>query len=374
MWAMVAKRVPLQCALYLSNMTLVYKKCQYRRRSMRSGPMADFMALIGSAGFARGLPQLVLSSRRTAGDFVREFDRIAAPIINETMSSRPVRERVYASLLATSAKLSFLVLGYAEMANVEFRTDLAVLGSALARLYDDMFDEVGGPHIDRQLAQLFGGGEFSPEDNMELLFTRLYSEAKQRLGRSPDDPLYSSLASLHDFQISSRRQRDPDIPADELLDITLGKGGYGLAVLFCMMRPAMSVSEHRLILELGGALQLLDDYQDFELDRINGIHTKATRHSLGLSDVVARLDQNRRRLIAFYGRRPTQRFFAVVYATLWISFFRRRLPRVGTRSSRRGRNQEESVLSVLLAPGDNLVQNAADRRGRARSGRKKSRT
>jgi hypothetical protein len=68
----------------------------------------------------------------------------------------------------------------------------------------------------------------------------------------------------------------------------------------------------------------------------------------------------------FYGRRRARKFLAVVYATLWISFLRRRLPWIGTRSPRqpRRRRRKASALNVLVVPGDNLVQTAGQRRNR----------
>jgi len=166
---------------------------------------------------------------------------------------------------------------------------------------------------------------------------------------------------LHRYQVLSRQQKDPLISEEVLAEITLGKGGYGVVVLFSLMRPSMGAAEHQLIMELGGVLQLLDDYQDFELDRQNRVCTAATRRCLELSDISSRLCQLRVNFVDFYGRRQTRRFFAVIYATLWISFLRRRWPRLGTRvrpPHRRG----TSPLGVLVVPGDNVVQKAAQRR------------
>ncbi len=323
--------------------------------------LIDFITLIRSAEFSPGLLGLVISSRRSAADFVEEFERIVRPVIDETVTEQEVRDRVSASLLATSTKLSFLIRGYAQMANVAFRIDLAVLGSALARLYDDLFDEVGGPHLDHQLAQLFDGADAVATNDVEQLIIRLYQEAYRLLERTADDPVFFSLIRLHEYQIKSRQQRSQSIPAGTLLDITLGKGGHGLAVLFGMMRPAMNLTEHGLIVELGGALQLLDDYQDFELDRLNGITTNATRYCLSLSEIAMRLKSLRRDMIAFYGRRKAHKFFCVVYATMWISYFRRRIPHIGTRNSQSSGSRTATALGVLLTPGDNLLQNAADR-------------
>jgi hypothetical protein len=328
---------------------------------MKSGLIKDLMTLMRSAGLAVGLPHTIRSARGNAEEFVRSFERIVKPVIEDTVKDLQIRNQVHDSLLSASTKLSFLIAGYAAMTSAQFQVELSVLGSALARLYDDMFDEVGGQYLDERLAELFSGGDFSPVNDAELLFLHLYRETDQRLGRRGDDPVYSSLIGLHRYQIMSRQQKDPLISQEMLTEITLGKGGYGMAVLFCMMRPSMGAAEHELIMDLGGTLQLLDDYQDFELDRRNGVCTAATRHGLELSHITSRLSRLRLALIDSYGRRQTQRFLAVVYATLWISFLRRRWPRLGTRVPPE-RRHKASPLSVLVTPGDNMIQKAAQRR------------
>jgi len=315
-------------------------------------------------GFGRGLPRLIVSVKGVAEQLREGFELLVTPIIEEAIADRLARDRIHDSLLATSIKLSFLMRGYASMANVRFRIDVSVLGSAIARLYDDLLDEIGAPGVGPRLGLLFRDETFVPEDAAEDLFGRLYREAERRMARSRSDAVYLSLAKLHEYQIRSGQQKDHAISDEDLWEITAGKGGHGLAVLFCMMRPAMGEAERGLILELGGALQLLDDYQDVALDQLSGICTEATRASVELSDVVARLKLSGRNLAEFYGRGHARTFMAVVYATLWISFLRRRLPQVGTRSPGQLARMPKraSALNVLVIPGDNLVQTASQRR------------
>ncbi|MBE1577749.1 hypothetical protein H4W30_004809 [Amycolatopsis roodepoortensis] len=47
---------------------------------------------------------------------------------------------------------SFLIEAYAAMAGVPFRADLAVLGGAVARLYDDLLDEYGSEDLAGRLS------------------------------------------------------------------------------------------------------------------------------------------------------------------------------------------------------------------------------
>lgn len=335
------------------------------------GLLGDFTALMRSAGLSRGLPRLCFSVRRYSDEFIRKFEEIVTPIIYDTIDCPLARNHIHDSLLAISTKISFIIVGYAKMAHDSFRTDLSVLGGVLTRLYDDLLDEIGQPHTAQRLGRLFGGDEFEPEDDTEELFIRLYQEADRRIGRSQEDAFHLSVNNLHKYQVMSEQQKNPAISDEVLSEITLGKGGHALAVLLCMMCPEIDSVEHRLILKLGGVLQLLDDYQDYELDRLAGVCTRATRDDLDLSDIITQLRVVCGSLVDSHGRRQAQEFLAIVYSHLWISFFRRRLLRIGTRSPGKSMphsRRKTSAISVLFTPGDNLVQKANQRRRRGALG------
>lgn len=152
----------------------------------------------------------------------------------------------------------------------------------------------------------------------------VYRQLEDRIARNPDDPVFTALRAMHEYQTRSRRQTDPAIPTAALTRITEGNGGNAVAVLFGLMRPAMTGTELRLVRALGGQLQLLDDYQDAELDRRAGVTTAVTRGEVTLAEICLRLRALWLEMRQYYGRvRP---FFAVVYAMLWISFLRHRCP------------------------------------------------
>ncbi|MCK2239226.1 MULTISPECIES: class 1 isoprenoid biosynthesis enzyme [unclassified Crossiella] len=317
----------------------------------RAGLLADLGALLRWTRFAGRIPRVPARAAEYAG----QYDRVIAPIMESTVDSAR-RERIGRALKAASVKLGFLLGGYAAMAGLPLRSDLAALSGAVTRAYDDLIDDFGSPELDRRLAELFRGGDFQPAGDLERLFHGLFREVERRLGRDRGDPIFTALRELHGCQVESRlRQGDPAIPAAELARITAGKGGFGTVVLFALVKPGMPERELALVHELGGVLQQLDDYQDVELDRRAGVVTAATRDGLTLAQVCTGLRALAPRLYAHYGRvRP---LYAVVYAYLWASFLRRHLPRLGS-----GGGTPRGPLGFLLRPGDNLVQPAAHRR------------
>jgi hypothetical protein len=314
------------------------------------GTRSDLLALVRSIGFAGRVPAV----RRRARDYLATYEEVIAPIIRSTVDDPARRAHVAGVLRSAGVKLCFLIAGYAAMARIPLRVDLGVLAGAITRAYDDLLDDVGGDELDRRLAELFRGGSFHPANDLERLFHGLYREVERRLDRRPSDPIFAALRRLHEFQVRSRRQRDPRIPAGELDEITRGKGAYGTVVLLALTKPGMGEEELALLRELGAVLQQLDDCQDVELDRRAGVTTAATRGQLTLGDICRRLRELAPALRQHYGRvRP---LYAVVYVYLWFCFVRRRWPGLGTEAGR-----ARTPVGILLRPGDNLGQRAKDR-------------
>lgn len=307
------------------------------------GTGRDLWALARSAGMAGFVPKVRRRSRR----YAESYDRFVQPLVEATVSDPARRTHVTAALRAAVTKLGFLLAGYADMAGVAFREDVAALAGAVTRLYDDLIDEFGGDKLDERLAVLFAGGPFVPCSDLEDLLYKVYRELERRIGRDPADPVFTALRAMHDYQTRSKRQQDPAIPAAVLAEITEGKGGNAVVVLFGLMRPAMNEPETRLVWRLGGLLQLLDDYQDVVLDRRTGLTTAVTRGDVTLSEICRRLRELRPAMRAHYGRiRP---FFAVVYAVLWFSFVRHHWPEFGDGAPRRARRWRCScALATIL--------------------------
>jgi hypothetical protein len=268
---------------------------------------------------------------RRAVEYVAVYDQVVTPIVEASLGRSAGHRYLDGSMGAVCAKLCFLLSAYATTAGVPFRADLAVLGGAVARVYDDLIDDdlidgdAGDDDVAERLCALFGDGTFEPATAIEHLLAALYMELECRLDRERGDPVYRALSALHDVQVRSRHQRDPAISPAALADITHTKGGYAVLVLFALMRPAMDEAEQALIRELGGALQLVDDYLDVQVDRGAGITTWATRGELSLDDICRRLRRLRPAMRDHYGR--DQPLCGVVYLHVWMCFVRRSWPR-----------------------------------------------
>jgi hypothetical protein len=328
--------------------------------TMRAG-IRDLISVLHCSHFATALPTAMRIASTGTADAVTHFERAVTPIIDDVLADSASRKRMHDALLGTAIVFNFGILSYSRMARQEFDGEISMLGGSLARLYDDLVDSTDDPEVDQWLAGLFETGHAVPRSDSERLLVRMYQAINDRLPvperlDAPGSLLHNSLVALHEFQVLSREQRDPEISSDTLGKIARGKGGFAALVLFGLMRRRMSVTEHDLIMELGEALQLMDDYLDHDADLRDGITTPVNRGDLTLSDIGARFRALRTRLFAFYDKSRARPFASMMYLVLASNVLKRRLPprRAGPRKRRRG---SRTSLGLLIRGGSSAIPN-----------------
>ncbi|GAA2316503.1 hypothetical protein GCM10010149_80810 [Nonomuraea roseoviolacea subsp. roseoviolacea] len=308
----------------------------------------DLLTVARCARPAIALPIALKDAVACAPAAVRDFERAVEPLVRDALAG-PEREAMIASLRGTALTFNVGIRAYARMAGRPCDGELAMLAGSVARLYDDLIDNGGDPEVDSWVASLFGDG--GPEgagrsdDPHRRLLAALYAEIRRR---APGELWHTALLELHDYQVLSRRQRDPATPAAQLGKITRGKGGLACVVLFGLVHPDMSVVQRDTVMEAGEALQLLDDYLDQDADLRDGIGTPLNRGEVSLADVGARLRALRPRLAAGYGRAAARRFAATLLLVLAADVLKRH-------RSRRARRRKDTPLGLLLAGGTHAI-------------------
>ncbi|MEO3923328.1 hypothetical protein ABGB07_05645 [Micromonosporaceae bacterium B7E4] len=298
---------------------------------------------------------------RRAGRRAREtmsvYDKIVDPVVRATVDN-PFRAAALGhTLRAWSVKGSHVIGSYCRMAGVPFPVATAVLGSCFARVYDDLLD--ARPKDDHdvadRIATMIAGGPFAPRSEIEELLRWLYQELSDRLDRDRRDPIYRALAELHGYQARSCPAAGAGLAVAELRRMSVRKGALSLVVLFALATRDMADRERALVGELGGCLQLLDDYQDREVDRRLGIATPATAGRLELWEIFRELRRIEPHLCAYYGP-EARRFLDEVYLFLAVSAVGRvRLRLRSPRWSGLRRGGARSALRVLVERGGTVV-------------------
>ncbi len=326
---------------------------------MRQG-FTEIGALFRSLRMATGLPTAAVAAYRSLPGLAEAYEQVVAPFLTDTLTDPHERDRAGRSLRAMSVKFGLAMLAYARLTGRRPQLDVAVLAGAVTRLYDDIIDSDVDPSADARLAELLGNRPFTAGTEAELLLGRLVYEIERRLGHTPDESTFMALVSLHEYQVLSRRQREADIPVDVLEKITIGKGRAANLILCGIVNPGLESAERELAMDLGEALQSLDDYMDVEFDRAHGVTTLATRGMITLPEIAERLRAVKPRLVACYGVRSAGPYCGMLFFLLLESWVGRRLPVVGRLARHPAR---KSAVLAFLSRGADALPPAAPEAG-----------
>ncbi len=169
----------------------------------------------------------------------------------------------------------------------EFEQSSNKLYFALTGLYDDIIDQ---KLIDEKiLNQLFEDPIHTPTNLFE---TKVLVDVHLNLMKSVKDiTAYKiTLASVHQAQRDSSKQINSQLNQEELLDITLRKGGYSLL----MCRHYIDLPESKEIdncfYQLGGVIQFTNDLFDIYKDLQDGIQT-IPNSAKNISQITSKYNQ-----------------------------------------------------------------------------------
>ncbi|MDT9701605.1 hypothetical protein [Streptomyces sp. P17] len=316
--------------------------------------VAEVGALVRSLRLAVGLPAAARAAYRSLPVLTRTYEQVVAPLVAESLTDPLERARVDGSLRVMSVKFGLAMLSYARLTGHRLQPDVAVLAGAVTRLYDDLIDGDGDgdPAADGRLGELMGNRAFVPGTPAELLLGRLVYGIERNLAHPPDASVFMALASLHEYQVLSRRQREPGVPLDVLEKITRGKGAAAHLILCGLVKPRLEPAERELVMDLGEILQSLDDYMDVEFDRGNGVTTLVSCGALTLPGITRRLRTARPRLAALHGGRAARPYCGMLYFLLLQAWVSRRLPVFGRLARRPARR---SAVLAFLSRGEDAL-------------------
>ena len=291
--------------------------------------LGDFIALVRCRRLAAGVPGVIIMGGRSLGALTGAYDDVVVPIVERTISNLDEQVEVGLALRAMSTKIGMVMLCYAELAGCEQRPDIAALAGAVTRLYDDLIDGSAQGSLDDRLGDLFNDRPFVAHGDLEHLLAALVTEIRRRASPLPGETLDSAVNMLHEYQCLSRQQREDSVTSAALEKICRGKGAMANLVLCSLVKPHMDAAERELVMTLGETLQSLDDYQDVELDKRNGVATPASVGLITLTDIGSSLCIIHRRLAERYGRRASRPYGGMIYFLLLKAVFGRRLPVFG---------------------------------------------
>lgn len=153
----------------------------------------------------------------------------------------------------------------------------ATYAGALTGIGDDFFDNEN--YSDVQLLALYealinNSSEYSPPTAREVLFIKLFGVV---LDNTKNPKLVKeSVRGVFEAQMLSRKQRNINITAQELIHITRQKGGCSLLFYRSLLDTEATQSEKEMLFALGDLMQLGNDIFDVYRDSRQQIATLAT--------------------------------------------------------------------------------------------------
>jgi hypothetical protein len=281
----------------------------------------------------RGIPVAHHANARCR-ELTAAFEASVTPMIAAVVEP-PDRRYLHDQLLSWGIKSGYMVENFARVAGCPPQPEASILGGVFTRLYDDALDETDDETAGERLTALFDGGDLAPHGTVERLVDAVYRRLRELAPASTHRTAYRALAELHRCQLVSLKQAGPELSAADVWELALAKGGAGVVVLCSLVHPGMSPAEETIIHDLGGFLQLVDDYQDAPDDRRAGLRTTATDGTLTRSYLLTCLRDIEDRIIEAYGREMSRDFVDSLY--LWLyTVLTVRLLRSGPVRRRRG--------------------------------------
>ncbi len=144
---------------------------------------------------------------------------------------------------------------------------------AMTGLFDDFFDKFEMPE-DKLKVFMERPNEIKGNTSAEKLFMIFYKKA---LEKSQDSSLVSHyLNEVYKAQVESKKQSGHYLTTEEILDITLKKGGVSVLFYRASMSHPFLPGEEKALLEMGGLMQFGNDIFDVYKDQKNEIDTLVT--------------------------------------------------------------------------------------------------
>jgi len=145
--------------------------------------------------------------------------------------------------------------------------------SAITGLYDDFFDK-SIPNLQR--IKLLSEVSQTVDDlnTHEALFRELLKTALQNIADVETSKVFA--AEVYKNQVESLKQKNTGLSWEELLEISLQKGGASLLLYRSTLSTEISEEEKQALFLIGGQLQVCNDVFDVVKDLKEGIQTLGT--------------------------------------------------------------------------------------------------
>jgi len=167
-----------------------------------------------------------------------------------------------------------------------------LLLSSCAPVFDDFFEKNTDYNALKQLMHHpeLGNANSDSEKLAAFFFGELLKNLDQSQG------LLKAADQLFDAQLKSKKQRQLELGSEELLKISLAKGGYSGLMYALLLESDKSTEFLQLAFDLGSYGQLMDDIFDLYDDAKSGIRTFANT-ALKVEEIRFVVDEHEQKIL-----------------------------------------------------------------------------
>ncbi len=238
-------------------------------------------------GYASNLKMFInlsgrmLQANNTWGSYHRFVRNLAKDTIRRShhINDGTIPERVYKKIqwymveMVFTGELLANLTGYS--INKKDKESLICLGAIMA-LFDVVTDDV---RLEKNIVNRLFENTFSadsravnvPETTIEKIYYLYLDRLNNTVGKEYWLEIEEYIRIIR-FQINSDRQMEENITEDDVISITMAKGGVSVllcsAVMFQTSDPL-----RKALYQLGGFIQMMNDCQDIYKDTVEGIKT-----------------------------------------------------------------------------------------------------
>lgn len=192
--------------------------------------------------------------------------------------SKDVLSNLKWSLLLSKILPFAISKNYANLTGVKLKKKektILILISAMIIPYDSLIDDLklSKKKID---ALISNPKKYTPIHTYEKITLDLYLKLTNNLSDKHKKKYIQLIKKIHKVQLDSIEQHSVNISEKRIHELTLLKGGYTQLLLCYLINPNMSKKEENILINLGGWIQYIDDFEDKEKDEKDGIYTFAT--------------------------------------------------------------------------------------------------
>jgi len=167
--------------------------------------------------------------------------------------------------------------------------------------------------FNKRFRKKLAGEEVQPINQHEEKIFQLIFMIESQWSRDQFPRVYGSLLAIQDAQIQSLRQRSASTSLDDVLKISVEKGGTSVLADAFLVAGELSESDAFMMFEYGVGLQFVDDLQDVKNDIREGhrtIFSVPAAAKLPLDEIAMRMMQYNQKVQSDMSRRfPDHRDF-----------------------------------------------------------------